>query len=154
MKNLLIVLVILFLGCSKKETENIIVYQITVSYTGHENSPSQKIILTDRKPNENVFPEVNYQVEKKDLMKIEEISYSKLKEFNEGLLLLVKITKDNKIQKYYFNKNDGVEILDKIKKITSHNNNDRLNADLSDLQLKTKNTNKQNWYNDVRVIRR
>ncbi|GEN77363.1 hypothetical protein [Chryseobacterium hagamense] len=75
-------------------------------------------------------------------MKIEEISYSKMKEFNNGLLVLVQINKDNKIQRYFFNKNDGVEILDKIKKITSHDNNDRLDADLSDLQLKTKNTNK------------
>jgi hypothetical protein len=148
MKNLLIVLVIL-LGCSKKETENINVYQITVRYTGHENSPSTRIILTNRKPNENIFPVVNYQVGKEDLMKIEEIAYSKIKKYNEGLLVLVQINKDNKIQRYFFNKNDGVEILDKIKKITSHNNNDRLDADLSDLQLKTKNTNKQNWYNDV-----
>ncbi|MDQ0592485.1 hypothetical protein QFZ37_000854 [Chryseobacterium ginsenosidimutans] len=72
-----------------------------------------------------------------------------MKEFNNGLLVLVKINKNNKIQKNYFNKKDGVEILDKIKKIISHYNNDQLDADLSDLQLKTKNTNKQNWYNDV-----
>ncbi len=69
-------------------------------------------------------------------------------------MVLVQINRDNKIQRYFFNKNDGVEILDKIKKITSHNNNDQLDADLSDLQLKTKNTNKQNWYNDVGIIRR
>ncbi|MDQ0592486.1 hypothetical protein QFZ37_000855 [Chryseobacterium ginsenosidimutans] len=73
MKNSLIVLVILFLGCSKKETENINVYQITLRYTGHENSPSTRIILTNRKRNEKIFPEANYQVEKEDLMKIEEI---------------------------------------------------------------------------------
>ncbi|MCE3074668.1 hypothetical protein [Chryseobacterium gwangjuense] len=154
MKNLLIVLVILFLGCSKKETENINVYQITVRYTGHENSPSRRIILTNRKRNEKIFPVVNYQLEKEDLMKIEEISYSKIKKYNEGLLVLVQINKDNKIQRYFFNKKDGVEILDKIKKITSHYNNDRLDADLSDLQLKTKNTNKQNWYNDVGIMER
>jgi hypothetical protein len=145
MKNLLIVLVILLLGYSKKETENINVYQITVIYTGKEDSPSQEIILTDRKPNKNVFPEVNYQVEKKDLMKIEEISYSKIKEYNRETLVLVKINKDNVVEKYFFNKKDGVEILDKIKKITSHNNNDRLDADLSDLQLKTKNTTTPNY---------
>lgn len=87
-------------------------------------------------------------------MKIEEISYSKIKKYNEGLLVLVQINKDNKIQRYFFNKKDGVEILDKIKKTTSHYNNDQLDADLSDLKLKTKNTNKQNWYNDVRIRRR
>ncbi|WP_262696727.1 hypothetical protein [Chryseobacterium sp. 3008163] len=38
MKNLLIVLVVL-LGCSKKETENINVYQITVKYTGPRDAP-------------------------------------------------------------------------------------------------------------------
>lgn len=154
MKNLLIALLILFLGCSKKETENIDVFQITVRYTGHENSPSRRIILSNKNRNEKIFPEVNYQVEKEDLIKIEEISYSKMKEFNNGLLVLVQINKDNKIQRYFFNKNDGVEILEKIKKITSHYNNDRLDADLSDLQLKTKNTNKQNWYNSVENIRR
>ncbi|TXF79605.1 hypothetical protein [Chryseobacterium sp.] len=147
MKNLLIVLVI-FLGCSKKETENINVDQITVRYLGSQDAPHPIIILTNRKPNENDFPTVNYQVEKEDLIKIEKISYSKIRDYNRESLVLVKINKDNRIEKYFFKKKNGIEILSQIQKILSHYNNEQLNNDLFDLQLATK----QNWYRDGRII--
>lgn len=147
MKNLLIILVI-FLGCSKKETENINVYQITIRYLGSQDAPHQIIILTNRKPNENYFPTVNYQIEKEDLMKIEKISYSKIREYNRDCLVLVEVNKDNKIEKYFFRKKNGIKILDKIQKILSHYNNEQLSNDLFDLQLATK----QNWYRDGKII--
>lgn len=147
MKNLLIVLVIL-LSCSKKETENINAYQITIRYLGSQDAPSPIIILTDRKPNENDFPVVNYQIEREDLMEIEKISYSKIKKYTKESLVLVEVNKDNKIEKYFFNKKNGIEILDKIQKIISHYDNELLNNDLFNLQFITK----QNWYRDGKII--
>lgn len=147
MKNLLIILV-MFFGCSKKETENINVYQITVRYLGSQDAPHPIILLTNRKPNENRFPVVNYQIEKEDLRKIEKISYSKIREYNRESLVLVEVNKDNKIEKYFFKKKNGIEVLGKIQKIISHYNNKLLNNDLIDLQLATK----QNWYRDGKII--
>jgi hypothetical protein len=149
MKNLLIVLVILF-GCSKKEAENIIVYQIKVRYLGSQDAPSPIIILTNRKPNENIFPEINYKIEKEDLMEIEKISYSKIKKYTRESRVLVEVNKDNKIEQYFFNKKNGVAILDKILKITSHYDNEGLNQDLLYLQIVTK----KNWNGDTEIIER
>ncbi|WP_223510485.1 hypothetical protein, partial [Rahnella sp. GSA61A] len=140
MKNLLIVLVIL-LGCSKKETENINVYQITVTYIGPRDASPPIIVLKNRKPNENVFPVTNYQIEKEDLMKIEKICYSEKRENVKNSLVLVKVNKDNHIKKYFFNKENGIKILDKIQKITSHYNNELLDNDFFNLKFITK----QNW---------
>lgn len=147
MKNLIIVLAIL-LGCSKKETENINVYQITVRYIGPQDAPSSIIILTNKKPNENDFPVVNYQIEKEDLIKIEEVCYSEKRENIKNSLVLVKVNKDNQIKKFFFNKKNGLEILDKIMKITSHYNNEYLNNDFLDVKFNTK----QNWYRDGEII--
>ncbi|MDQ0592487.1 hypothetical protein QFZ37_000856 [Chryseobacterium ginsenosidimutans] len=148
MKNLLIVLVILFLGCSKKETENINVYQITVTYIGPRDAPPPEIVLKNSKPNENVFPVTNYQIEKEDLMKIEEICYSEKRENVKNSLVMVKVNKDNQIKKYFFNKKNGIKILDKIQKLTSHYNNERLDDDFYSLILITKH----NWYRDGKII--
>ncbi|HCA08442.1 MULTISPECIES: hypothetical protein [unclassified Chryseobacterium] len=149
MKNLLIVLVIL-LGCSKKETENINVYQITVTYIGPRDASPPIIVLKNRKPNENVFPVTNYQIEKEDLMKIEKICYSEKRENVKNSLVLVKVNKDNHIKKYFFNKENGIKILDKIQKITSHYNNELLDNDFFNLKFITK----QNWYDDGGTIGR
>ena len=144
MKNLLIVLVILLLGCSKKEIENINDYKITVRYTGPQDAPSPIIILTNRKPNENDFPVTNYQIEKKDLLKIEKTCYEEERIIGTKSSVLVEVNKDNNIEKYFFNKKNGLEILDKIRKITSHYNNEQLNDDLFYLQYATK----QKWNRD------
>jgi len=149
MKNLLIVLVILF-GCSKKETENINVYQITVTYIGPRDAPPPEIVLKNRKPNENVFPVTNYQIEKEDLMEIEKICYSEKRENVKNSLVLVEVNKDNNIKKYFFNKKNGIKILDKIQKITSHYENERLNNDFLNLKYITE----QNWYDDGGIIGR
>lgn len=149
MKNLLIVLVILF-GCSKKETENINVYQITVTYIGPRDAPPPEIVLKNRKPNENVFPVTNYQIEKEDLMEIEKICYSEKRENVKNSLVLIEVNKDNNIKKYFFNKKNGIKILDKIQKITSHYENERLNNDFLNLKYITK----QNWYDDGGIIGR
>jgi hypothetical protein len=146
MKNLLIVLVIL-LGCSKKETENINVYQITVRYTGPQDAPSPIIILKNRKTNQNVFPVTNYQIEKEDLMKIEKICNSKKRIIGTKSSVVVEVNKDNKIEKYFFNKKNGVEILHEIQKTTSHYNNEQLNDDLFYLQFVTK----KKWNRDEEI---
>jgi hypothetical protein len=150
MKNLLIVLVILFLGCSKKETENINVYQIMITYIGPRDAPPPEIVLKNSKPNENVFPVTNYQIEKEDLMKIEEICYSEKREAIKNSLVLVKVNKDNQIKKYFFNKKNGIKIIDKIQKLTSHYDNELLNNDFLNLKFITK----ENWYNDEGIIGR
>jgi hypothetical protein len=72
-KNLLIAFLILFLGCSKKETENINVYQITLSYIGPRDALVPILILKNTKPDKNIIPIVNYQVDKEDLRTIEEM---------------------------------------------------------------------------------
>jgi len=148
MKILLIVLVILF-GCSKKETENINVYQITVKYTGPRDAPPPIIILKNTKPNENIFPKVNHQIKKEDLMKIEEICHS-IERVKKGThpLVLVEVNKDNKIEKYLFNKKNGLEILNKIEKITSYYNNKNLVDDLFYLKYVTT----KNWYSDGKIL--
>lgn len=147
MKYLIIVLAIL-LGCSKKETENINVYQIKVRYAGPQDAPSSIIILTNKEPNENDFPVTNYQIEKEDLIKIEEICYSEKRENIKNSLVLVEVNKDNQIKKYFFNKKNGLEILDKIMKITSHYNNESLRGAFLDIKFHTK----RNWYNEDGTI--
>lgn len=149
MKNLLIAFLILFLGCSKKETENINVYQITLSYIGPRDALVPILILKNTKPDKNIIPIVNYQVDKEDLRTIEEISQS-IERVKKGVhpLVLVEINKDNKITKYLFNKNNGVEIFNKIDKITSHYNNKDLHDDLLYLQELTK----KDWYNDGKIL--
>lgn len=146
MKNLLIVLVIL-LGCSKKETQNIN-YRIRVTYVGPRDAPPSIIILKNSKPNINdslkVSFETEYQIETEDLMKIEEISYSKIQKYTRESLILVEVNKDNKIEKYFFNKKNGLKILDKIQKTTSHYNNELLNNDFNNLKFSTK----QIWYHE------
>jgi hypothetical protein len=148
MKNLLIVLVIL-LGCSKKETENINAYQITVSYTGPRDAPPPIIILKNRKPNENIFPVTNYQIEKEDLMEIEKICHS-IERVEKGMhpLVHIEVNKDNNIENYLFNKKNGLEVLGKIEKITSHYDNEYLNDNLFYL----KDVTKHNWYRDGKII--
>ncbi|UOE39144.1 hypothetical protein [Chryseobacterium oryzae] len=136
MKHLLIFLVLL-LGCSKKENKNINVYEITIYYIGSRDAPPSIIVLTNKKPKENDFPVVNYQVEKEDLTKIEKICYSEKRERIDNSLVLVEVNKDNAIKKYYFNRKNGVVILEKIKKIASHYNNEFLNDDLFSLQYET-----------------
>ena len=136
MKNLLIVLVIL-LGCSKKETENINVYEITIYYTGPRDAPPPIIVLKNKKPKENDFPVVNYQIGKDDLINIEKVCYSEKRERIDNSLVLVEVKNDNAIKKYYFNRKKGVIILERIKKITSHYNNEFLNDDLFSLQYET-----------------
>ena len=99
MRNLLIVLGILFF-CSKKETENINVYQITLSYIVPRDALVPILILKNTKPDKNIIPVVNYQVYKEDLRTIEEISQS-IERVKKGVhpLVLVEINKDNKITK-------------------------------------------------------
>lgn len=154
MKYFLIVLVIFFLGCSKKETENINDYQITVTYIGPRDAPPPEIVLKNSKPNVKnslkVSFETEYQVEKEDLMKIEEICNSIEIENVKNSLVMVKVNKDNLIKKYFFNKKNGLEILDKIQKLTSHYNNEGLNYDFFNLIFITKH----NWYRDGKIIGR
>lgn len=139
MKNILIILVLL-LSCSKREreSENIKDYQITVRYTGPQDAPSPIVIFKNRKPNENVFPVSNYQIEKEDLIKIEKICYSRERVIGTKSSILVEVNKDSKVEKYFFNKKNGLEILDKIKEITFHYNNEVLNDDIFYLQFVTK----------------
>lgn len=83
-------------------------------------------------------------------MKIEETCYSKKREVIKNSLVLVEVNKDNQIKKYFFNKKNGIKILDKIQKITSHYDNEGLNYDFLNLKFITK----QNWYNDEGIIGR
>ncbi|UMQ44023.1 hypothetical protein MKS83_10030 [Chryseobacterium sp. Y16C] len=73
-------------------------------------------------------------------MKIEKICYSKKTIIGTKSSVLVEVNKDNNIGKYFFNKKNGVEILDKIQKIISHYNNKQLNDDFFYLKLVTKQT--------------
>lgn len=152
MKYLLIVLVTLFLCCSKKETENINNYQIKVTYIGPRDAPPPEIILKNSKPNEKdslkVSFETEYQLEKEDLIKIEEICNTIETEKVNNSLVMVKVNKDNHLKKYFFNKKNGLEILDKIQKLTSHYNYEYLNNDFYNLIFITKH----NWYRDGKVI--
>ena len=148
MKNLLIVIVILFLGCFKKETVNIKAYQIMITYIGPRDAPPPEIVLRNNKAYKKVFPVTNYQIEKEDLMKIEEACYSEKTEAINNSLVLVEINKDNHIKKYYFNKERGLKILDKIQDLTSHYNNEYLNNDFLNLKFITK----QDWYREGKVI--
>ncbi|GEN77362.1 hypothetical protein [Chryseobacterium hagamense] len=150
MKNLLIVIVIFFLSCSKKETVNINAYQIMITYIGPRDAPPPEIVLRNSKTDKKVFPVTNYQIEKEDLMKIEEACYSEKTEAIKNSLVLVEINKDNHIKKYYFNKERGLKILDRIQDLTSHYNNKFLNNDFLNLKFITK----QDWYNDEGIIGR
>jgi outer membrane protein assembly factor BamD (BamD/ComL family) len=62
--------------------------------------------------------------------------------------VLVEVNKDNKIERYFFKKKNGIAVLGKIQKIISHYNNELLNNDLIDLQLAAK----ENWYRDGKII--
>ncbi|AYN00778.1 hypothetical protein [Chryseobacterium sp. 3008163] len=83
-------------------------------------------------------------------MDIEKNSYSKIKKFTKESRVLVEVNKDNKLEQYFFNKKNGVAILDKILKITSHYNNEGLNDNLFYLQIVTK----KNWNGDTEIIER
>lgn len=137
MKNLLIVLVIL-LSCSKKETANVNFYQITVRYTGEQDAPSPIIILKNKKPSENVFPVSNYRIRNEDLKKIKQIcdSNERIKK-DAHPLILVEVNKDSNIEKYLFNKKNGLEILNEIDKITLHYKNKYLIDDVLYLKYLT-----------------
>jgi len=141
MKNILIVLVLL-LGCSKKETDNTKVFEVLVRYVGKEYTPSPQIILINRKPAKNDFPVSNYQIKKETLIKIEKECQLKESEriMNKNAVVLVQINKDNKVENYFFNQENGIKILEEINKITTHHDNGILNRTLSYLEVVAKNS--------------
>lgn len=149
MKNLLIIIIILF-SCSKKEqSENFNSFQITIRYSGPQDAPSPIIVLKNSNPTENIFPVSNYKMKNEDLKKIEKICYSE-QTVKKGThpLVLVEVKRDNNVQTYLYNKTDGMKILNKIEKIISAYSDKRLNDNFFGIKYATQ----QNWHGDGKII--
>ncbi|WP_066434118.1 hypothetical protein [Chryseobacterium sp. CCH4-E10] len=139
--NMKVLYTILFMltSCFTNElVSNVNVYQISIISLKESDKPYPIIILTNIKNYKSDFPKQSYQLDKKDLESIEKNCNSFRKSKNLKSLILVEINKNNKIKKYFFGKQDGVEILVKIQKITSDYNEGRLNSNLYYLQKVTK----------------
>lgn len=138
MKVLYTILFMLMSCFTNELVSNADVYQISITSLKESDKPYPTIILTNIKNYKSDFPKQNYQLDEKDLESIEKNCNSFGKSKNLKSLILVEINKNNKIKKYFFGKQDGVEILVKIQKITSNYNEGRLNSSLFYLQKVTK----------------
>ncbi|KQR95025.1 hypothetical protein ASG01_04000 [Chryseobacterium sp. Leaf180] len=145
----LIIALFLLSGCSKKEIKNLKFYQISIRYIGPQNAPVNRIVLTKSKPENNIFPTTNYQIEEEDLIKIEKICDSEeIVEKGTHPLVMVTIKKDNVMERRLYNKTNGIKILEKIQKILSGYNNRQLNDNYFDIIYATK----KNWHGDGKII--
>ena len=138
MKVLYAILFMLMSCFTNELVSNVNIYQISIISLKESDKPYPIIILTNIKNYKSDFPKQSYQLDEKDLESIEKNCNSFRKSKNLKSLILVEINKNNKIKKYFFGKQDGVEILVKIQKITSDYNEGRLNSNLYYLQKVTK----------------
>ena len=138
MKVLYAILFMLMSCFTNELVSNVNIYQISIISLKESDKPYPIIILTNIKKYKSDFPKQSYQLDEKDLESIEKNCNSFRKSKNLKSLILVEINKNNKIKKYFFGKQDGVEILVKIQKITSDYNEGRLNSNLYYLQKVTK----------------
>ncbi|ASW74901.1 hypothetical protein IQ37_12615 [Chryseobacterium piperi] len=133
-KSFLLIIIIL-VSCVSNETK----FQITISSLQEADKPYPIIILTNKRKNdEPKFPEHYYQIHQRDLKKIEKKCSVKRK-LGEQKLLLIEINKNNKKEKYFFNKKESIDILKDIQKFTSGYDNESLTEDLLYLQKVTEN---------------
>ncbi|MDR6548699.1 hypothetical protein J2810_004789 [Chryseobacterium rhizosphaerae] len=133
MKSLLIIIAI-FMSCASNQTG----FEISISSLKESDKPYPIIVLTNKNIDKVEFPKHYYQIEQKDFEKIEKECSIKGQE-RRLKLILIEIKKNNKIEKYFFNRKESIDILNSIQKLTSYYNNEDLAKNLLYLQKVTEN---------------
>lgn len=121
MRKFLLILCIIT-SCLKKEpVNNEILYQISIISLKESDKPNPVIILTNQQNDKPKFPEHYYQLKSKDLKIIEEKCNSIGSKNKLQASLLIEIKKGVKLNKYFFNKNNGIYFLNYVKSQTIYN---------------------------------
>lgn len=124
----LLIIMLIFMSCtSNKET-----FQISISSLKDSDKP-HPIIILNNKNNEEGFPKHYYKIRQSDLEKIEKECVLRGKE-RILKVLLIEVKKNNTIEKYFFNEEEGSNMLIYIQNQTSHYNNESLRSYLLLLQ--------------------
>lgn len=134
----LFILIVMFFGCISKKP----MFEISILSLKDADKPYPVIILTSNNlaNYKSEFSKHYYKIEHSDFEKIEkQCSNFRVSGNGESKLLLIEINKNNKIEKYFFNGKNGVDILNEIKKQTSHYKNESLTKNILYLQKVTEN---------------
>ncbi|WP_419870251.1 hypothetical protein [Chryseobacterium sp. CT-SW4] len=124
----LIIITTIFISCTSSKTE----YSISISSLKESDKPYPIVILTNKNIGTVKFPQQFYKINQRDLERIKK--QCSINKKGKERLLVIEIKYNDKIEKYFFNRQESICNLNKIQTITSHYNNEDLKSSISFLE--------------------